>query len=300
MHIHHLSSGQFAQALKRGFRYQLGPFTVELRSNLSQIAELVYRLYGDCEATPAAPIADFHIRLERPGGLRRWYRPQVRFLRDGESPFAPYPAESAFPLLEWGLNWCVATTSHQYLMLHAAVVEKNGCGILLPAWPGSGKSTLCAALAYRDWRMLSDEFGLVRLEEDQYIPFPRCIPLKNESIEVFRRFAPEALMGPVFPKTRKGDVAHVKPPQDSVVRVHETARASLVVFPSYTPQAKASLRHLPKPRAFMKLADNSFNYQLLGAAGFRTVRAILRASDCYLLRYGDLQEAIDTLHRLVS
>ena len=31
--------------------------------------------------------------------------------------------------------------------------------LLLPAYPGAGKSTLAASLAARDWRLLSDEFG---------------------------------------------------------------------------------------------------------------------------------------------
>jgi predicted ATPase len=46
-------------------------------------------------------------------------------------------------------------------MLHAAVVEKNGKALILPALPGSGKSTLSAALAMNGWRFLSDEFTMI-------------------------------------------------------------------------------------------------------------------------------------------
>ncbi|MBK9234595.1 MAG: hypothetical protein IPO19_00455 [Rhodoferax sp.] len=50
------------------------------------------------------------------------------------------------------------------------------------------------------------------------------IALKNQSIEVIQRFAPHAHMGPEFPKTRKGTVAHLAAELDSVDRRHEAAR----------------------------------------------------------------------------
>ena len=301
MILRDISLDQFSRSLhSRHFGYQIGPFTVRLYSDVKQVAALFYRLYADCTLAVDPPIADFHMQLERPRNLRRWYRPQVYFRADGETPFAPFALDTAFPLLEWGFNWCIATRAHQYLMLHSAVVEKNGLGVLLPAWPGSGKSTLCAALVHRGWRLLSDEFGLVKPDTTSFVPCPRSIPLKNESIGVIRRFAPQAVLGPTFPKTRKGSVAHVKPPADSVARANEAARARFVVFPQFDAGNSATLKTLAKSRAFMKLAGNSFNYKLLGESGFRTVARIIDASDCYLFPFGDLDQAIGQLDELTS
>lgn len=291
--------GKFADDLQRGHcRYQVGPFTIQLHTPLRSVAELLHTLYGDCRLAVDSPIADFHVRLERVKSIRRWYRPQVRFVADAQSPFAPFPADTAFPLLEWGLNWCVSTRAHHYLLLHAAAVEKNGRALLLPAWPGSGKSTLCAALVHRGWRLLSDEFGIVSPNQNSFVPFPRCITLKNESIEVIRDFASDVVMGPTFPRTRKGAVAHVRPPARSTARAQELAQAAWIVFPRYDPSKRVSLQALPKSRAFMKLSGNSFNYELLGEAGFRTVASVIRSSDCYLLSYGDLEDAVKTLNDL--
>ena len=185
-------------------------------------------------------------------------------------------------------------------MLHAAVVEKNGSAVLLPAWPGSGKSTLCAALVYSGWRLLSDEFGLTRPLDNQMLPLPRCIPLKNESIEVIRTFAPDAVLGPTFYGTRKGDVAHLKPPRESVERAGESATAAFVIFPNYDPKESCSLTAMSKSRSFMKLAENSFNYELLGEAGFRTVGTIIESTQSYLLHYSSLEKAVSTLNALVE
>ena len=301
MKLNSLPCSKLAALLAAGeFVLRMGPFFVQLKADIDDLAELIQRLYGDCQLETPTGISDFHLHLSKPRSLRRFYRPQARFLVDGHSPFAAFPLDHAFPLFEWGLNWCVASYSHQFLMLHSAVVEKNGKAVLLPAWPGSGKSTLCAALVYRGWRLLSDEFGLIRPGSDAMIPFPRCIPLKNESIAILSDFAPEAVSGPIFPRTRKGDVAHFKPPTESMQRSTELATPRFVIFPRYTPGQQATLRPLAGARAFMKLAGNAFNYELLGESGFRTVADLIHACDTCLFHYDDLDQAVQTLDSLVE
>jgi HprK-related kinase A len=133
-----------------------GPFVTRIHSPMPQVADGLLRLYADFPLD-AGEFRDFHVRVGPPPGLRRWLRPQINFWYDGHSPFKPLPADHAFALLEWGLNWCVAGHAHHYLMLHAAVLEKNGRAVVLPGDPGAGKSTLTAALMLSGWRLLSDE-----------------------------------------------------------------------------------------------------------------------------------------------
>ncbi len=98
-------------------------------------------------------------------------------------------------MLEWGLNWCVSAHCHQYLIFHAAVIEKSGRALILPAPPGSGKSTLCAGLVNRGWRLLSDELTLIDIASCGVVPLPRPVSLKNASIDVIRAYAPAAAIG---------------------------------------------------------------------------------------------------------
>ncbi len=217
---------------------------------------------------------------------------------DGRSPFAPYTLDHAFPALEWGINWCVATRAHHLLMLHSAVVERDGYAMLFPAAPGHGKSTLCTALIHSGWRLMSDEFGLVRPEDGSMLPMPRLIPLKNESIDVMRRFRPEAMIGPSFVGTRKGTVAHVRPPEESLRRSDEPARPRWFVVPRWGEGTALSLEPLPKSQAFMMVATNAFNYEVLDETAFRLVAGMVDASDCYALVYSDLDEAIAVLDGL--
>ena len=281
-----------------GLGLQFGPFNLRIRSNLSAFAASAYKLYGPYPVLEWNEICDFHVGISSPSGLRRWLRPQARFSVDGQSPFAPYAAAHALPALEWGINWCIATRAHHLLMLHSAVVERNGRAMLFPAWPGHGKSTLCAALIHAGWRLLSDEFGLVRPEDGTLLPLPRLIPLKNESIEVINRFSPDAVIGPAFYRTRKGTVAHVRPPVDSIRRAQETAHPHWFVFPRWAADAPLTLEPMPKSQAFLMVATNAFNYEVLDYTAFRLVSDMVKACDCYSLRYSDLREAVTALEKL--
>lgn len=190
--------------------------------------------------------------------------------------------------------------AHQFLMLHSAAVERNGRVLILPAVPGSGKSTLCAALVNRGWRLFSDEFGLVRHEDGQLVPMPRPLPLKNRSIKIIRDFAPEAELGPDFHGTRKGTVAHLRSPDACVHQAAVTAAPAWLMFPRYRAGAQLRLDPIPKPRAFMKLTNNAFNYHLLGLQGFRSVTRLVRNCDCYMLSYSNLEDAIGAINRLAD
>lgn len=255
-------------------------------------------LYSDYPLAQKTDFADFHVSLSRPRGLRRWLRPQVSFFLDGMPPFKPLPFDQAFPMLEWGLNWCVSSQANSYLIIHAAVVEKAGYAAILPAPPGSGKSTLCAALVNRGWRLLSDELALIRVSDGKIIPLPRPVSLKNQSIDIIQHYAPSVTISRKVSDTIKGTVAHMKPPIDSIARAEETAQAAWVIFPKYQAGATAQLEALPQSRAFMRVADNAFNYSPLGIKGFEAMTGLINASLCYDFTYSVLDEAIETFSAL--
>jgi HprK-related kinase A len=283
-----------------GLGIQFGPFNLRIRSDLRPFSRVAHQLYALYPLLSEHDISDFHVHIASPRGPRRWVRRQACFAVDGHSPFAPYTVEHAFPALEWGINWCVATRAHNLLMLHSAVVERDGRAMLFPASPGHGKSTLCTAMIHSGWRLLSDEFGLVRPEDGMLLPIPRLIPLKNESIDVIRRFRPKAVIGPSFLGTRKGTVAHVRPPEDSIRRAQEPARARWFVFPRWIAGAPLSLMAMPKSQAFLMIATNAFNYEVLDETAFRLVGDMVRTCDCYSLSYSDLNQALAALDELAG
>jgi HprK-related kinase A len=277
------------------------PFAIELTTSIPSVMTSVENLYADFPVLNAEEhgFADFHIEIAPPQGMRRWYRPQVQFYFDGIAPFKPLPISQSYPFFEWGLNWCIATTVHQYLLIHAAVVEKNGHALILSGEPGAGKSTLCAALVNRGWRLLSDEMAVIDPQTQEIIPVVRPVSLKNESITIIKQWAPDAIMGESFLDTSKGTVAHSKPPKDSVVNAKTRAKCALIVFPKFSSEVDScSLETLSKGQAVLKLADNSFNYNVLGSDGVHCVCDLVEQSDCYTFRYSNLNEAVELFSTL--
>ena len=284
-----------------GLGLQTGAMRVRLRSDVPEVRRVIHSLYRYHRLRPQQQwLADFHIYLERPRGLRRWWRPQVIMHSDAKTPFEPFRLDHAYPLFEWSFNWTIAMNAHQFLLLHAAVVEKDGVAVIMPALPGSGKSTLCSALMLKGWRLLSDEFGIIRPSDNSLSmhPLPRPIPLKNASIDVIRNFSPDAVLGPTYPETRKGAVAHLMATEQSQRNSDQPAPAGWLLFPLYQAGAELHIESVPKAHTFLKLSGNSFNYKLQGARGFQTVTTLVNRCPAYQLRYSDLNSAIDRIETL--
>jgi len=283
-----------------GLLLRTGPVVSRIQSRLPAIVRGIALHYAEYPTANDESFADFRVRVGRPRNFRRWLRPQAQFFVDGNLPFAPLPLDQAFPMLEWGLNWCVSAHCHQYLIFHAAVVEKTGRALILPAPPGSGKSTLCAGLVNRGWRLLSDEMTLIDIASCSVVPLPRPVSLKNASIDVVRAFAPTAAIGPAVHDTTKGSVAHMRAPTDSVRRAMETARPGWIVLPRYQGGTDARLTALSKARGLMQMADNAFNYSAHGGRGFEILSQFVDQCRCYEFAYGDLDEAAVVFDELAA
>lgn len=244
----------------------------------------------------ASAFADVRVSL-LPGAPWRLGGRQVSLWSEGLRPFEPYPVGSALPLFEWGGNWLLAQRLNAYWLLHAGVVARNNHALILPAEPGSGKSTLTCALHLAGWRFLSDEFGVVEPKTGTVLPMLKPAALKNRSIEVIGQ-RPGAVLGPVFPGTRKGDVAHFVPDRSSFDHRRTAATPRLVVFPRFVAGAALQCTALPKAQAAMRLGLNSFNYQTLGPIGFQAAVALAQRTRAYDLVYGDLDAAIAHIEEL--
>lgn len=282
----------FSQHLSQGISLTTGQFRYRIQSRLPHVAKSLSALYGDFPFERDDGVRNFHVAVRQVRGLRQLYKPQVNFWVDGITPFKPLPLDHAFALLEWGMNWCIASQCHHYLLLHAAVVERNQQCVILPGDPGAGKSTLTAALCLSGWRLLSDEIAVLDRDDGMVVPLARPISLKNRSIDIVRQFAPAALIGEAANDTHKGTVAHLQPPLGSVQRMREKARATHIVFPRWWPGAQTSLIRRSKADAFMHVANHAFNYSILGRLGFDLAAELVEACECSDFEYSDIDDAL--------
>lgn len=291
-----VDSGLLRDALSaQGLWLDFGVAKLRVQTPSRTLADQLRLAYANFEFEPRGSWADIHVRITPVRGIRRWIRPQVSFLCDGSMPFEPFPADAGLPLLEWGTNWLFGQRLNQLLLFHAGVVERAGRVLLMPAQPGSGKSTLTAGLSMRGWRLLSDEFGAWDLNQQAFLPVLKPVALKNESIDVIRRFAPAAQLGISFPGTRKGTVAHLAATSEAVSRKHQAAQQGAIVLPRWMPGVPTQLESLTADRAFPLLAFNSFNYSTLGEPAFDAVVRLVRQCPAFTLTYSDLADAVATL-----
>ena len=281
-----------------GVFIRTGPFTIHVRTSIERAIEGIAALYDNNPVSREQPFADFHVELTRAGGLRRWIRPQVNFEFDGAQPYRPLPLEQALPMFEWGLNAVISNNAHQYLIVHAAAVARDGFAAILPGPPGAGKSTLCAALVNRGWRLLTDEMTLIGPDTGRIHALARPVNLKNASIEVMQSYAPEAVFSRPTHDTVKGTVALMKAPADSVARVDEPARAAWVVVPRYQRGAACELTPKSAADTLIELGQNAFNYSVHGRRGFHLLADVMQRCACFHLRYSNLDEAIATFNAL--
>jgi HprK-related kinase A len=294
------TSQEIWRALRSGLLcLDVGPFRIRVASDVPFLADALHTLYANHPCSLSGGAYDFDIGVVRPNWFRRFFRSNIVFEISGDRPFLPVAVDHAHALLEWGFNWCIGAYAHQFLILHSAVMETAGKGVLLAAVSGSGKSTLAAEMTLAGWRLLSDELALVDAK-GQLHPCPRPISLKNESIEVIRGRYPEAVFGPPACDTHKGTIAHLPASDAAVARANETVSPRIIVFPRWREGAALRVEAVGQGHAALRLIDQSFNYPILGGVGFARMADLVSATEAWELEYSSLDEARDALFDLAA
>lgn len=275
---------------------KLSPFKFQIETDIPAVANNIQTLYPDAQTVDreiqneSEEFIDYNLKLIQGGGLRKWVKGQARFLCDYREPFKPLNASQAFAMLEWGMNWTIAAHEMQYVIVHAGILAKNGRAVLFPAPPGSGKSTLTAHLAFNGWQLLSDEMALIDPITHRVIPFVRPICLKNSSIDLAKKWFPNGCFSTVATDTHKGDVIHLSPPDVSWQMATQSAEIKGVVFPNYRANQAMQIYQLSQAETFLQLAENAFNFQVLGLQGFDTVVNVVENAKCFEIFHNDLHE----------
>ncbi len=279
------------------FALHTAPFSLRVTNYSPALLDALSELYPSSllSVPDKDHIYDFCLTVKRKWA--GWGRPF--HVSAGEQHFRMTDAAQLVPVFEWGVNWCVASYQHQYLAIHAAVLERNGKALIMPAPPGSGKSTLCAVLIQEGWRLLSDEMCLIDLSNSKIVPYVRPVSLKNQSLQLVQQWYPQAQIRQVTSGTTKGTVGYLLPSELSWQNCKLAAHAAWVVFPQYEAGARpARFQPVSSADAFMHLAHNSFNYAVLAEQGFNSLSRLTQQTEAYRLEYADIEQALAELNQL--
>jgi HprK-related kinase A len=269
---------------------QIGPVAFRIGSAWKAPLDALARLYAAYPA-PADGLADFTVRLEPEKPWRRLIRPSVAIRGDYILPDAA-PLSLAHGLLaaEMGMNLQMALGQKNYLLLHAATVEKDGRALIMTGESGAGKSTLAALLGERGWRLMGDEFGLLDMETGDLMPFPRAVSLKNGAIRVMEAEVAADRFGPRLEATPKGAIRHMRPNDVALSRMGEGATPALILFPRFG-QAQ-DVRGVGAAEVFMRLTQASTNYVSLGRRGFDALTKLVNDNPALAIDYPDTDTAV--------
>lgn len=282
--------------MKHRITLSIGPATFRIGSAWPDPIRELKRLYANYPA-PADDFADFTVRLEPAGALRRWLRPSIFITGDhGLADAAPMSLPHGLLAAEMGMNLQMALGWRRHLLLHASSVEKNGRVLVMTGESGSGKSTLAAQLGERGWRLMGDEFALLDLATGVVLPFPRLVSLKNRAIGVMAAEVPAERMGPLMAGTAKGDIRHMVPRAEAVARMDEGASPALLLFPRFG--HAPDIRSVGHGETFMRLTQASTNYVALGEPGFAALTRFVKTVPAKAIDFPSGNEAIAMVERL--
>jgi hypothetical protein len=207
----------------------------------------------------------------------------------------PAPLTSFFFLLP--LSGLLA--SRGLHMIHAAALERNGCGVLIPGLSGSGKTTSCVSLIRAGYRCLSDDKPFLRENGDgiEVLAFPERIDVTDRTISFFPelRGAPPGLLEPGYRKK------HFPPEAlyaDSAVQL---ARPRVVLFPQISGKRKSRLEKLTKVQALETLLPHGLVVldHELSRRQFDLLTRLVEEAECYRLHFGndvlELPRLVDSL-----
>jgi hypothetical protein len=232
-------------------------------------------------------------RLLSPGRRDRRFRVH----KAGRCVHRAATAELALEYLLWDVTSQAVQRTRDFLVLHAGAVSWAGRGIILPAPPDSGKTTLTAALIRAGFSYLTDEAAPLDPATGLLHPFPRALWMEAPSIDVvprLRQDLPQDLLVASRPRyqvtseeLRPGALGGPCPVRH-------------IIAPAYATGSAVELEPLSRAEAIVSLAQNSFNFATLGRPGVSLLAKVVAGAVCYRLRMGSLEGAVDIVRALVG
>lgn len=269
--------------------YRILSYEFRVRTQMADVGRVVARLLSPFQVSESngAPTYEL-VRVDE------W--PSFLLFRDGECIESGDAAEGSIGELLWDVNHKAVEQAQDFLALHAAAASWGEAGVVLPAPPDSGKTTLVAGLTQVGCRYLSDEVALIDVRSGLVHPFPRALWMDPGSVEVvpglFDRLPSDF--------RRLMELRYYVSPE--VIRpgsLGEPCRLRYVVAPSYQAGSRTALEPMTRAETVTALVENSFNFIKFGGRGLTLLSEVVRDVECYRLRIGDLESAVRTITDLV-
>lgn len=275
--------------------YRVGDVVLRTRYASAAAKSIVHPVLAHLETAPdpgkSNPLIDFAI-AEDAGGFAL-FRDQVKL-------HGPVPGGELVPLVQREALLAAYEASDCLAAFHAGAVCGAQHCLLLPGAPGSGKSTLTAALMNAGLTYLTDELVLLMPDTHVIRPLPVSLGLKRGSWPVLAPAFPMLESLPVYFQEDGTGVRYLTPRKKSQLPKEFGYVVHSIVFPRYEAGARTGLTELTAAKALYRLAEAG--YAVPGQFGPDVVEELIAwisRLECYELRLGDLNSAVSAIKELL-
>ncbi|NVJ69284.1 MAG: HprK-related kinase A [Alphaproteobacteria bacterium] len=279
---------------------KLGPFATRLNIGDELTQRFILDMYQEAQVEIGNELlCDFSMTVRPPNLYRRFFRKQIVPDPGFNFPAVPLPSALSPLALEMGLNLNVALQCFRFAIFHAGVVAKGSEALIISAKSGGGKSTLTAALMEDGFRLLSDEFAILDIQDATLKAYPRPVSLKNQAIDVVKAFAGSENVSATFTDTPKGNIAYRRIRASDVAAAGQPASASIILFPEFVEGAAPQITQIDLADAAMQLIASSPNYQVIGEPAFTALMVMLDGVQAFEIKYGNTEDSLEIVHDLL-
>jgi hypothetical protein len=226
---------------------------------------------------------------------------QTILCRD-QVPVLSCSEENQLAPLAKSLVWQTAVNDHDFFLdIHAAVVGDGERCYLLPATPGSGKSTLTAALVHHGFEYFSDEVALLHGNDLLVQPVPLATCIKDTGVAVLSAYYPRL---PELRMHQRGDgkrVRYMPPPAGSTPATGTLRPVGAIIFPLYSPDRPTTLEGIDTMTALQSLMRECLIVDTrLDRDKVAGLLKWLARTPCYRLSVSNLEEAVRLIQSISS
>jgi hypothetical protein len=192
-------------------------------------------------------------------------------------------------------------TFDDHLILHSALVIKNGTAIVLPGHRKSGKSTLVISLLKHGFKYYSDDITAINLESLRATGFPRAIMIRDSTLCLFPSLKPEiSCYIYKLSNGHKSKKVHLGIPSKRVLApLNKSFPISSIIFPKYSSNGHTFISDIKNSTAVLNLMGCTLNQNSFVDSGFRTTASIVRNIKCYSLQIKELSKACEIINGLI-
>ena len=216
------------------------------------------------------------------------------FLVDGGEVDRCETIEALAALVKGSLTVAATNRREFALYLHAAMLQRSGAVLLLPAGPGSGKTCLSAALARAGFAYHTDEVTLLDSGTLYARGAPVALAVKEGGWPILASLYPEINGLTTHQRSDGKVVRYLPPPVDPGDPALDRAYpVRWIVFPRYTPAGPIRIEPVPRVEAMHLLLDQCLALRLRLHSGL--VQALvdwIATIECHVLTFNELHAAV--------